>query len=160
MDKFVGIINWMGFVQYPKLVHYWSTNLLYQKKIIKCIMSRYRFMILLGMWPFSDIEACIKFHGGLSFDSQTKTFEKARNSWTILHGHTKTTQNGNLIILKNFKIYINYLIYYNFVIFQMVNFKAGILIKLFIKLFQKFGLFSHHLYTLTFLLVNLVFFIW
>jgi hypothetical protein len=55
MKKFIGIILWMGFVQYPSIESYWSKMPIYQN-FIKCAMSRNRFQLLLKMWHFSNNE--------------------------------------------------------------------------------------------------------
>lgn len=56
MRKFLGILIWMGLLQMTKLRDYWSTNVLYQNSIPKC-MSRNRFESILGMFHASDNEA-------------------------------------------------------------------------------------------------------
>jgi hypothetical protein len=53
MKKIIGIILWMGLVQYPSIESYWSK--IYQN-FIKCAMSRNRFQLLLKIWHFSNNE--------------------------------------------------------------------------------------------------------
>lgn len=56
MEKFLGIIMWMGLMKLPTLKSYWSKNCLYINKI-KEIMPRNRFEYLLRMWHFNNNEA-------------------------------------------------------------------------------------------------------
>jgi hypothetical protein len=55
MKKCIGIILWMGLVQYPSIESYWSKMPIYEN-FIKCAMSRNRFQLLLKMWHFSNNE--------------------------------------------------------------------------------------------------------
>lgn len=55
MQKFLGIVLWMGLIQLPQLRDYWSTNMLYGNNIPK-IMSRNRFEMLLAMLHTCDNE--------------------------------------------------------------------------------------------------------
>ncbi|KAF2905975.1 hypothetical protein ILUMI_00206 [Ignelater luminosus] len=52
MEKFLGIILWMGLMKLPRLKAYWSTSILYATKI-KHAMPRHRFEQLLQMWYFN-----------------------------------------------------------------------------------------------------------
>ena len=55
LEKFLGILLWMGLVQQPKLRNYWSQTCLYSNEISKT-MSRNRFENILKMWHFSNNE--------------------------------------------------------------------------------------------------------
>lgn len=54
MIKFFGIIIEMGLVQMPKLKYYWSSSQLYGSEIIRNVMSREKFELLLRFWYFSN----------------------------------------------------------------------------------------------------------
>ena len=54
MLKFFGIIIEMGLVQMPKLSYYWSSSQLYGSEIIRSIMSREKFELLLRFWHFAN----------------------------------------------------------------------------------------------------------
>lgn len=55
MKIFLGLQIWIGLVQMPKLVCYWSNNVLYSNEV-KSVMSRNRFELILSNWHFSDNE--------------------------------------------------------------------------------------------------------
>lgn len=57
MEKFLGILLWMGLNKMPKITDYWSKSPLYKNEV-KNVMSRNRFELLLRMWHFSDNEKC------------------------------------------------------------------------------------------------------
>lgn len=57
MEKFLGILFWMGLNKMPKITDYWSKNPLYKNEV-KNVMSRNRFELILRMWHFSDNEKC------------------------------------------------------------------------------------------------------
>ena len=55
--QFLGIVLYMGLVQYPKISDYWSTNPFYRNSFIPTIMSRNRFQTLLKFIHFSSKES-------------------------------------------------------------------------------------------------------
>lgn len=55
MKIFIGILIWMGLVQYTSIELYWSKKSIYQN-VIKSVMSRNRFQILVKMWHFNNNE--------------------------------------------------------------------------------------------------------
>ncbi|XP_053457867.1 zinc finger protein with KRAB and SCAN domains 8 isoform X2 [Nycticebus coucang] len=57
MERFLGVLLWMGLSKKPRLPHYWSKNILYDNSVKKLI-SRNRFEMLLRMWHFSNNEEC------------------------------------------------------------------------------------------------------
>lgn len=57
MEKFLGILLWMGLNRMPKMSNYWSKSPLYSSNI-KNVMSRNKFALLLRVWHFSDNEKC------------------------------------------------------------------------------------------------------
>lgn len=66
IEKFFGIIIWMGLLKEPQLRDYWSTNYLFENNIKKN-MTRNRFEQLLSMLHFNDNEAASK-KGDEEFD--------------------------------------------------------------------------------------------
>jgi hypothetical protein len=54
--KFVGIVIEMGLVQMSKLKYYRSSSQLYGSQIIRNVMSRERFELLLRFWQFSNYD--------------------------------------------------------------------------------------------------------
>lgn len=54
MLKFFGVVIEMGLVQMPKLTYYWSSSKLYGSEIIRSVMSRERFELLLKFWHFAN----------------------------------------------------------------------------------------------------------
>nr|CAI5823526.1 unnamed protein product [Callosobruchus analis] len=57
MEKFLGIIFWMGLNKKPKLSDYWSKKIIYENKV-KYVMSRNRFELILRMWHLSNNQQC------------------------------------------------------------------------------------------------------
>ncbi|XP_012634083.1 zinc finger MYM-type protein 2 isoform X3 [Microcebus murinus] len=57
MERFLGVLFWMGLSKKPRLPDYWSKNILYDNSVKKLI-SRNRFEMLLRMWHFSNNEEC------------------------------------------------------------------------------------------------------
>nr|CAH7716672.1 unnamed protein product [Callosobruchus chinensis] len=57
MEKFLGIILWMGLNKKPKLSDYWSKKILYENKA-KDIMSRNHFELILRMWHLFNNQEC------------------------------------------------------------------------------------------------------
>lgn len=55
IEKFLGVLLWMGLVKQPSLRSYWRKNPLYSNEISK-ILPRNRFELLLAMVHFSDNE--------------------------------------------------------------------------------------------------------
>ncbi|KAJ8940785.1 hypothetical protein NQ314_010595 [Rhamnusium bicolor] len=55
MERFFGMLLWMGLCNMPTLRSYWEKNSMYANQISKTI-SRNRFELLLKMWHFSDNE--------------------------------------------------------------------------------------------------------
>lgn len=55
MEKFLGILLWMGLCRFPTLRSPWKKGPLYFNQISK-LMSRNRFELLLSMWHFSNNE--------------------------------------------------------------------------------------------------------
>lgn len=55
MEKFIGILMWMGLFTLPNLQAYWSNNFLYSNNLNK-VLSRNRFQVLLKTWHFADNE--------------------------------------------------------------------------------------------------------
>lgn len=53
IEKFFGIVIWMGLCRFPSLQCYWSKNPIY-KNYLKNVMSRNRFQLLLKTLHFSD----------------------------------------------------------------------------------------------------------
>lgn len=53
MERFLGILLWMGLFRLPTIRSYWKTTALYNNKISR-LMSRNRFELLLKMWHFSN----------------------------------------------------------------------------------------------------------
>lgn len=53
IEKFLGVIIWMGHCRFPSLQSYWSKNPSY-KNHIKDVISRNRFQLLLKTLAFSD----------------------------------------------------------------------------------------------------------
>lgn len=56
MHKFLGILIWMDLNKMPTISDYWSKNPLYQNEVVKNVLSRNRFELILRMWHFSDDE--------------------------------------------------------------------------------------------------------
>ncbi|XP_003740690.1 piggyBac transposable element-derived protein 4-like [Galendromus occidentalis] len=54
IEKFFGIVLYMGLVPYPSIPDYWSTNDLYGNRIVATTMSRNRFQLLLRFVHFSN----------------------------------------------------------------------------------------------------------
>lgn len=59
IERFFGIIMWMGLFQLPSIESYWRTSFLYSNKI-KSLMSRNRFQLLLKMIHFNNNEDAIE----------------------------------------------------------------------------------------------------
>lgn len=57
MERFLGVLFWMGLSKKPRLPDYWSKNILYDNSVKKLI-PRNRFEMLLKMWHFSNNEEC------------------------------------------------------------------------------------------------------
>lgn len=59
IERFLGIIMWMGLYQLPSIQAYWQTSFLYFNKI-RSLMSRNRFQLLLKMLHFNDNEGVVQ----------------------------------------------------------------------------------------------------
>nr|XP_020139149.1 piggyBac transposable element-derived protein 4-like isoform X1 [Microcebus murinus]XP_020139150.1 piggyBac transposable element-derived protein 4-like isoform X1 [Microcebus murinus]XP_020139151.1 piggyBac transposable element-derived protein 4-like isoform X1 [Microcebus murinus]XP_020139152.1 piggyBac transposable element-derived protein 4-like isoform X1 [Microcebus murinus] len=57
MERFLGVLFWMGLNKKPRLSDYWSKNILYDNSLERFI-SHNRFEMLLRMWHFSNNEEC------------------------------------------------------------------------------------------------------
>lgn len=55
LQRFIGLLLWMGLVQYPSIESYWSKMNIYSNAI-KSVMSRNRFQLLLKTWHFNNNE--------------------------------------------------------------------------------------------------------
>lgn len=59
IERFFGIIMWMGLCQLPSIQAYWQTSFLYFNKV-RSLMSRNRFQLLLKMLHFNDNEGVVQ----------------------------------------------------------------------------------------------------
>lgn len=55
IEKFLGIILWMGLCNFPKITNYWSSNIIYNNNI-KNYMTRNRFELILRVLHFNNNE--------------------------------------------------------------------------------------------------------
>ncbi|CAH2006536.1 unnamed protein product [Acanthoscelides obtectus] len=58
MQRFLGLVGYMGLVRMPTVRHYWSRKPLFRNEFISSVMSRNRFELLLQLWHFSDNQIC------------------------------------------------------------------------------------------------------
>ncbi|XP_066965651.1 piggyBac transposable element-derived protein 4-like [Macrobrachium rosenbergii] len=56
IEKFIGLIIYMGLVPFPETQLYWSKSILYKNEIVPKTMSRDRFLLLLQMLHFCNNE--------------------------------------------------------------------------------------------------------
>ncbi|XP_064109615.1 piggyBac transposable element-derived protein 4-like [Macrobrachium nipponense] len=56
IEKFIGLIIYMGLVPFPEIQLYWSKSILYKNEIVPKTMSRDRFLLLLQMLHFCNNE--------------------------------------------------------------------------------------------------------
>lgn len=75
MEKFIGLLIWMGLVKLPSIADYWSTDKLYRNGIAKSVMARNRFQALLRMWHFADNDSAV---------AQTDRLHKIRHIQDLL----------------------------------------------------------------------------
>ena len=52
MNKFIGLLFYMGILHLPKISDYWSTKMGFRNDLLKSAMSRHRFINLLRYWHF------------------------------------------------------------------------------------------------------------
>jgi len=60
MTKFIGLLLWMGVLNYPNIANYWSKAEKYENSVAPKIMSRNKFELILRFWYFADNETSDK----------------------------------------------------------------------------------------------------
>lgn len=54
MNKFIGLLLWMGLHPLPRISDYWSTKVIYKNNVAPKVMSRNRFQLILRFWHFNN----------------------------------------------------------------------------------------------------------